>query len=1094
MSKPGRRANTPSIELSRFTDREDKQTIFRRLLNVAEEPPVLMFYGIGGAGKTWLLKKLRSLVPDGIRLAYLDFDVTAGGKRFLLDPASALQSLRQQLMPDAPRFDLALAMLRHKQGMTEEPGLCLDVVAEVVAAHLPGAGPILKRLSKPVLARLKGTAVEHLLANITGTQLVFELRTKTDQEIGNELLLYLAADLRESLPSHLNRAVACVVFLDTFEAVGAGFQNEEHRRLQEKWIQELAAEFDFALTVIAGQNRLTWDEADPDWADHLEQHLVGGLAEHDAREFLGGCGIEATGLQDSILATSRESAGGFHCFSLGLCADIVFAERRAGREPEAKTLHFRPQDWEMLASRFLKSLPSDAERRWIEQLALTPRFDEAAARYAFSSQHSAAQDAAWESLHSYSFVENLSSISGWFAVRAQMRWALENQPAAQARVGQDHGLWQSYWASRSQSAADDSAALSWYHHYCIAPAEAMKSWNGLAEAARTAVPPRMQEHFSLLRWMEPLELLESLPASSVAAQTLSGLGVELWRASLGSRSPNLAKAIACFEAALHIRTEQAFPQDWAATQNHLGTAWLDMPTGDRGANLAKAIACHEAALRVRTEQAFPQDWAATQNNLGTAWLNMPTGNRGANLAKAFACFEAALRVYTEQEFPQAWAVTQHNLGTTWLDVPTGDPGANLAKAITCFEAALRVYTEQEFPQAWATIQNSLGAAWWSLQTDNRGANLTKAIACYEASLRVRTEQEFPQDWAMTQNNLGTAWSDVLTGNPGENLAKAIACYEASLRVRTEQEFPQNWAATQNNLGAAWWSMPTDDRGANLAKAIAYYEAALRVYTERAFPQNWAMTQYNLGLTWWNLPTGDRGANLVKASACYEAALRFYTEQGFPQNWAATQNNLGIAWSDMPTGDRGANLAKAIACYEAALRVYTEQGFPQERAATQNDLGIAWWNMPTGDRGANLAKAIACCEAALRVYTEQEFPREWAGTQNNLGSAWQSMPTGDRGTNLAKAIACYEAALRVHTEQEFPQGWAGTQNNLGEAWLNLPTGDRGANLAKAVACYEAALHVYTEQEFPQEHEQVANGLQIARADVSDGRKTEHDKYC
>jgi tetratricopeptide (TPR) repeat protein len=899
-----------------------------------------MFYGIGGAGKTWLLKKLRTLVPDGTRLGYLDFDVTAGGKRFLLDPASALQSLRQQLMPDAPRFDLALAMLRHKQGMTEEPGLCLDVVAEVVAAHLPGAGPILKRLSKPVLARLKGTAVEHLLANVTGTQLVFELRTKTDQEIGNELLLYLAADLRESLPSHLNRAVACVVFLDTFEAVGAGFQNEEHRRLQEKWIQELAAEFDFALTVIAGQNRLTWDEADPDWADHLEQHLVGGLAEHDAREFLGGCGIEATDMQDSILATSRESSGGFHCFSLGLCADIVFAERRAGREPEAKTLRFRPQDWEMLASRFLKSLPSDAERRWIEQLALTPRFDEAAARYVFSSQHSAAQDAAWESLHNYSFVESLSSFSGWLGVRTQMRRALENQPAAQARVGQDHRLWQSYWASRSQSATDDAAALSWYHHYCLAPAEAMDSWNGLVETARTAVAPRMQDHFSLLRWIEPLELLESPPASSVGAQTLSDLGAELWKASLGSRSSNLAKAIACFEAALRVSTEQEFPQDWAMIQNNLGNTWSDVPTGGRGANLAKAIACFEAALRVRTEQEFPQDWAMTQNNLGNAWCNLPTGDRGVNLAKAIACYEAALRVRTEQEFPQGWAATQNNLGNAWCNLPTGDRGANLAKASACYEAALRVRTEQEFPQDWAMIQYNLGSAWSDVPTGDRGANLTKAIACYEAALRVRTEQEFPQDWAMTQYNLGNAWCNLPTGDRGANLAKAVACFEAALRVYTEPEFPQNWAMTQNNLGTAWSDVPTGDRGVNLAKAIACYEAALRVRTEQEFPQDWAATQNNLGIAWSDVPTGDRGANLAKAIACYEAALRVRTEQEFPQDWAMTQNNLGTAWSDVPTGDRGANLAKAIACYEAALRVYIEQEFPQEHKLVAHRLQIA----------------------------------------------------------------------------------------------------------------------------------------------------------
>jgi ABC-type multidrug transport system ATPase subunit len=82
MPKPGRRTSMPSDELARFTDREDQQSVFRRHLFSVQEPPVLMFYGLGGAGKTWLLKTLRTQVPVDIPSAYLDFDVAAGGKRF----------------------------------------------------------------------------------------------------------------------------------------------------------------------------------------------------------------------------------------------------------------------------------------------------------------------------------------------------------------------------------------------------------------------------------------------------------------------------------------------------------------------------------------------------------------------------------------------------------------------------------------------------------------------------------------------------------------------------------------------------------------------------------------------------------------------------------------------------------------------------------------------------------------------------------------------------------------------------------------------------------------------------------------------------
>lgn len=245
-------------------------------------------------------------------------------------------------------------MLHQKQGHATEPGSgvpWMDVAGDILSSFVPGAGPIIKFLSKSALTRLEGTPLEKLLRSTLGTDLVIKLRKMNAQEIENEILNYLSEDLTESLPAHLNRVVTCVIFMDTFESVGANFQNKEHKRLHEKWIQDLAALCPFALVVIAGQNRLSWDEA-PGWAEHLDQHLVGGLSEVDARQFLERCNITSAALQNCIFATSKESTGGYHCFSLGLCSDIVDNERNAGREPEAETLRFNPQDWNKLARRF----------------------------------------------------------------------------------------------------------------------------------------------------------------------------------------------------------------------------------------------------------------------------------------------------------------------------------------------------------------------------------------------------------------------------------------------------------------------------------------------------------------------------------------------------------------------------------------------------------------------------------------------------------------------------------------------------------------------------------------------------------------------
>ena len=82
------------------------------------------------------------------------------------------------------------------------------------------------------------------------------------------------------------------------------------------------------------------------------------------------------------------------------------------------------------------------------------------------------------------------------------------------------------------------------------------------------------------------------------------------------------QAIAAYNAALSVFTENAFPVLWAKSQNSLGNAWRDRTRGSRDDNLKQAIAAYEAALRVFSKERFPQDWAVIQNNLEVALKNL----------------------------------------------------------------------------------------------------------------------------------------------------------------------------------------------------------------------------------------------------------------------------------------------------------------------------------------------------------------------------------------------------------------------------------------------------------------------------------------
>ena len=102
---------------------------------------------------------------------------------------------------------------------------------------------------------------------------------------------------------------------------------------------------------------------------------------------------------------------------------------------------------------------------------------------------------------------------------------------------------------------------------------------------------------------------------------------------------------------------------WAIALAELGTR----SAGEEGRKLLEdAVAAYRSALEVRTKADLPQDWAKTQNNLGTALAELGTrsgGEEGRKLLEdAVAAYRSALEVYTKADLPQDWAMTQNNLG------------------------------------------------------------------------------------------------------------------------------------------------------------------------------------------------------------------------------------------------------------------------------------------------------------------------------------------------------------------------------------------------------------------------------------------------
>ena len=294
----------------------------------------------------------------------------------------------------------------------------------------------------------------------------------------------------------------------------AGLQQFSDR---EKWIFELwkalrdsvpgQPPLSFAQIVLLGRDQLKH------WADNsgeinalhaLEQHLLGGFPEKEAKEFLKKKGVSDPSMQDAILHSAQDVETGagpkrYHVLSLGLLADTVEAERRTGaKRPLPRLSDCRPASWIVSRSKFLQSMPSATDERRIVRLARTPRFDELALKQICNRDPDANKEERRQ-IHGYTFIQDAAQ-SGWFVVHPRVREAILNVPkcAEKEEIQEQHQDWEKLWQDRSKQPTDDFAGLAWFHSYQLEWKEATKAWEALAQKARA--DSRMQDHHQLTDW------------------------------------------------------------------------------------------------------------------------------------------------------------------------------------------------------------------------------------------------------------------------------------------------------------------------------------------------------------------------------------------------------------------------------------------------------------------------------------------------------------------------------------------------------------------------------------------------------------------
>jgi hypothetical protein len=253
---------------------------------------------------------------------------------------------------------------------------------------------------------------------------------------------------------------------------------------------------------------------------------------------------------------------------------------------------------------------------------------------------------------------------------------------------------------------------------------------------------------------------------------------------------------------------------WAQLQNNLAIALQYQGSRTAGAAgtdlLTQAIAAYDAALTVCTQDAHPVDWAITKQNKAVALETQGTRTAGAAgtdlLTQAIAAYDAAMTVRTKDAHPVDWAMTMQNKAGALQTQGSRTAGAAgtdlLTQAVAAYDAAMTVYTQDAHPVDWAITKQNKAVALKVQGTrtlDESGLHLLEqARQAYLDALTVQTRADHPAQWAMTQENLAILEYDTARHtacvDPVPHLRAALAHVDLALEIYDPVHMSHNHAS------------------------------------------------------------------------------------------------------------------------------------------------------------------------------------------------------------------------------------------------------------------------------------------------------------
>lgn len=346
-----------------FVDRDVPREAFYQVLESQplSEQNILMYYGIGGIGKSSLIKNLREYTEKKeILHSSVDFDDPAHRSSY-----KALMELEKNMGTIFPHFDIAVTLYfikRNPEFSFRDSGLPNQLSREALK--------ILQSVSDQPLYNVRSGLTEkifHTLGDKFGlnesicTQLSI-LENCSAADIEEQLPVFFALDLHRHMA--IKKRDRCILFFDTYELLWTDGHRIENKLRTDAWVRKMAEMLPNVIFVLSGREKLEWTSEIEIWDSKILHISLDVLEVQYAQQLLDTCGVDDEGVQNSIILASQG-----HPYYLDLCVDTYFKMKEANRTVSPDVFD---GGFQQIQERFFRSL-NHSEIHTLRVLSV-PRF------------------------------------------------------------------------------------------------------------------------------------------------------------------------------------------------------------------------------------------------------------------------------------------------------------------------------------------------------------------------------------------------------------------------------------------------------------------------------------------------------------------------------------------------------------------------------------------------------------------------------------------------------------------------------------------------------------------------------------------------